>query len=326
DAIESALAQTYPHKEIIVVDDGSTDESRQILQRYADRVKLILKENGGHASTFNVGFQHARGDVICFLDSDDYWAPQLLERVAGVWREGLSFVEWRMECVDAQGRPLGRRLPARAPIRGDLRPRLLRVASYPWTPTSGNAFARRVLEVGLPIDERIWRYCAEAPLLLIAPFYGELEFIDEVLSYYRIHGTNFVPAQPPDWAKLQAETRVGLSRERVIREHALKQGLKPHPRLRDSVPRLNLYRLILLLAGRAIPEMEGDTRLKLAIHAVQTAFTTDMLTTWRERWGYVRPLLLALVAPRTALRLAARWVFWNATDEQLNRFLREAGV
>jgi len=324
DAIESALAQTYPHKEIIVVDDGSTDNSREIIRRYEGRIQAILKENGGHASTFNVGFQHARGDIICFLDSDDYWAPQLLERVASVWREGLAFVEWRMECVDAQGKPLGRRLPAREPIRGDLRPRLLRVASYPWTPTSGNAFARRVLEVGLPINERIWHYCAEAPLLLIAPFYGELEFIDEVLAYYRIHGSNFVPALPPDWKRLESETRVGLWRERVIREHAQKQGLKPHPRLRDSVPRLNLFRLILLLANRPIPEMAGDTRLKLAIYGVRTALTTDLLSNWRERWGYIRPLILSLVAPRKALQLAARWVFWNATDAELARFIAEA--
>ncbi|MCS6923483.1 MAG: glycosyltransferase [Fimbriimonadales bacterium] len=325
DAIESALAQTYPRKEILIVDDGSTDNSREIIARYEGRVRAILKENGGHASTFNIGFQHARGDVICFLDSDDYWAPSLLERVASVWRDGLSFVEWRMECVDAEGKPLGKQLPGRPPMQGDLRSRLLRVASYPWTPTSGNAFARRVLEVATPIDTRIWRYCAEAPLLLIAPFYGELAFIDEPLAYYRIHGSNFVPALPPDWKRLESETRVGLSRERVIREHAARQGLKPHPRLRDSVPRLNLFRLILLLAGRAIPEMQGDTRWKLAFYGVQTVLTTDLLSSWQERWGYMRPLILSLIAPRKALQLAARWVFWNATDEEIRRFLTEAG-
>jgi glycosyltransferase involved in cell wall biosynthesis len=324
DAIESALAQTYPHKEIIVVDDGSTDESRQILQRYADRVKLILKENGGQASAFHAGFAAAHGEVICFLDSDDYWAPQLLERVASVWRPGLAMVEWRMECVDAQGKSLGKQLPPRVPPRGDLRPRLMYHGFYPCTPTSANAFARHALEAIFPLDEPLWRINADLPLVLAAPFYGAFEFIDEPLAYYRLHGANLFHGMPPNWARLERETRHGLARAAIIREHAARQGLKPHPRLGYSLPALNLYRLMLLLAGRAIPEMHKDTRLKLAIWGVEAVLKTDTPWNWRERWGWMRPLLVALVAPRKALELAARWVFWSAPEEELQRFLHEA--
>jgi len=68
DAIESALNQTYPNIEVIVVDDGSTDNSREIISRYASAglVKAVLKENGGQASAMNAGFEVSSGDLVVF--------------------------------------------------------------------------------------------------------------------------------------------------------------------------------------------------------------------------------------------------------------------
>ena len=68
EAIESALAQTWKNIEVIVVDDGSTDESREILTKYKGKIRIILKENGGQASAFNAGIAKARGEIVCFLD------------------------------------------------------------------------------------------------------------------------------------------------------------------------------------------------------------------------------------------------------------------
>ena len=78
EAIDSALAQTYTRTEVIVVDDGSTDDSSEIIAGYGDRIIPVLKENGGQASAFNAGFAKSRGDVICFLDADDYLFPQAI--------------------------------------------------------------------------------------------------------------------------------------------------------------------------------------------------------------------------------------------------------
>ena len=75
EAIDSALAQTYKNLEVIVVDDGSTDNSREIIASYSDRIVPVLKENGGQASAFNAGFERARSDWIAFLDSDDIFFP-----------------------------------------------------------------------------------------------------------------------------------------------------------------------------------------------------------------------------------------------------------
>jgi glycosyltransferase involved in cell wall biosynthesis len=324
-AVESALAQTYPHKEIIVVDDGSTDESRAVLQPYADRVQLIFKENGGQASAFHAGFAAARGSVICFLDADDYWSPQLLERVAARWDDSVAIMEWQMECVDAEGKPLGQVFPLKRPYEGDLRPVLQRRIYYSWVPTSGNAFARRALEAIFPLDVAQWRISADVPLLLGAPFYGKFAFIDETLAYYRVHGANLYYGIAARWERLQHEVRKGIARERIIREHAQRQGLQVHPRLGYSLPALNLARLMLLLGRRTIPEMRSDTRLKLIYHGVRSVWEYDAPWSFRQRLGWMPPFGLALVHPRRALEKAARIIFWGASEEEIAQFLQEVG-
>ena len=79
-AIDSALAQTATPAEIIVIDDGSTDETPQVLDRYAGRVTTLRQANSGVSATRNVGISMARGDLVALLDSDDVWRPTKLER------------------------------------------------------------------------------------------------------------------------------------------------------------------------------------------------------------------------------------------------------
>src|SRR5262245_6559987 len=81
EAIDSALSQSYRRVEIIVVDDGSTDQSREIISSYGSRVTAVFKENGGQASAFNVGVAASRGDILCFLDSDDLFYPWKVNRI-----------------------------------------------------------------------------------------------------------------------------------------------------------------------------------------------------------------------------------------------------
>src|SRR5262249_35315249 len=78
--LDSALAQTFANKEVIVVDDGSTDESRKIISSYGKQIIPILKENGGQASAFNAGFAASRGEAVLFLDADDLLLPSALEK------------------------------------------------------------------------------------------------------------------------------------------------------------------------------------------------------------------------------------------------------
>ena len=97
EAIDSALAQTYPHTEVIVVDDGSSDGSDALLrERYGDdsRVMLISGVNGGQLSAFQRGVNAVHAQVVCFLDSDDRWGPEYLARLGELYdaREDVDFV------------------------------------------------------------------------------------------------------------------------------------------------------------------------------------------------------------------------------------------
>jgi glycosyltransferase involved in cell wall biosynthesis len=78
-AVESALAQTYPHVEVIVVDDGSTDDTREVLAPYVERVSYMYQENQGLSAARNTGIRAARGKWVALLDSDDLWHPRKLE-------------------------------------------------------------------------------------------------------------------------------------------------------------------------------------------------------------------------------------------------------
>lgn len=78
--LESALSQSLPADEIIVVDDGSTDETAEAVQRFP-QVRYIRQQNAGKAAAFNRGFCESHGDLICHLDADDYWLPRKLERI-----------------------------------------------------------------------------------------------------------------------------------------------------------------------------------------------------------------------------------------------------
>jgi len=82
-AISSVLEQDFPasDREIIVVDDGSTDRTPEIVKKFEPRLRLLRKENGGQASAFNAGIPECQGEIIAFLDGDDWWAPNKLTRV-----------------------------------------------------------------------------------------------------------------------------------------------------------------------------------------------------------------------------------------------------
>jgi glycosyltransferase involved in cell wall biosynthesis len=117
EAIDSVLEQDYANIELIVVDDGSTDSSPQLLQQYGDRIKVIYQQNSGPAAARNTGMREATGDFIAFNDSDDIWLPgKLSAQIALLQAEpeiGLCYTGW---IVWDQQQPLAQILQSRPDI------------------------------------------------------------------------------------------------------------------------------------------------------------------------------------------------------------------
>jgi len=199
EAVESVLSQSYSRLELIICDDGSTDESRDVIERYSrqdSRVKPIFKENGGQASGYNRAFQSSQGDVVCFLDSDDIYVPVKLERVVESFRANPSsgFAGHKLIRVDQHRRPLGiSPLLGRMPAvwQGESMWRDAGFLEY-LAPGGGLSLRREVAERIFPLPEAgaLSRY-GDAPLMRLAPLMTPLIAIDEGLAEWRCHGSNF---------------------------------------------------------------------------------------------------------------------------------------
>lgn len=191
-AIESALDQTYPNLEIIVVDDGSTDDSRNVIRRYEGRVRAIFKENGGQASAFNAGIAAANGEWICFLDSDDYWTKNKVQVVADGIRSApeAGLVYDSVQPVDSQGIPRGKVIP-HIYYDGDISRKLHRTGGWwPAPPTSALTFRSDVLRRIGRIPEAEFRLCADAYLSYLVPLFAKIKGSSEICTMYRLHGGN----------------------------------------------------------------------------------------------------------------------------------------
>ena len=169
DCIDSALAQSYGPTEVIVVDDGSTDNSREIIASYGQKVISVLKSNGGQASAFNAGFRISRGELICFMDSDDVLLPTAMEKAVAAFNKDTSKIHWPLWYIDADGNRTGKVMNSDDLPEGDLSELLIREgpAAYNWPTTSGNVWSRRFIDEVFPLPES-YKSSERAPGLLPA--------------------------------------------------------------------------------------------------------------------------------------------------------------
>jgi len=212
-AIASAVDQDFPaaDTEILVVDDGSTDRTPEIARKFEPRVRYLRKQNGGQASAFNAGLAELRGDIVAFLDGDDYWAKDKLSRVVRAFDEnpGIAAVGHGYFEVDESNAIRGRWLPdagARISLEtpeGALRSSSLRV----FLGTSRLAIRRSVLDKITPVPAEL-TICADTPLLTWAPALGGALLLPEPLCYYRVHGANHWASDRPSDQQLRTRYRL----------------------------------------------------------------------------------------------------------------------
>lgn len=185
--LESVLAQTYQDFEVVVVDDGSTDDSAEIITRFLSdgRVRLIRQANGGQAKAKNVGVAASSAELVAFLDADDLWEPQKLERQCALFSEpAVGVVYSRATYLDHAGRPatITPHGPHLTPRRGD-------VTSYlffdNFVPFSSSVFRRTALEGRPPFDESL-QMGIDWDLWLRTSVKYRFDFVDAPLMHYRV--------------------------------------------------------------------------------------------------------------------------------------------
>jgi hypothetical protein len=322
-AIDSALGQTHPPLEVIVVDDGSTDDSGAVIASYGERIVPIMKANGGQASAFNAGFAASRGDVVLFLDADDYLYDDAVERIVASWAPDLAKAHSALDLVDADGRPQGATLPAAEdPLDGgDVVPKILAHGRYVSPVTSGNAFSRAALDAVLPMPEDEYRIAADGYLVNIVPFHGRVRVIDRPLGAYRMHLSNhwsrpMAGGERPGLL-LRSALDTELLRALVHHQHVTHLHVAREARARGlRVPRdlgtrdwiALRARLASLRLDPARHPLPGDRAVTLAAHGVRSVLRYAPLGPRRQSAVAAWFLLVGVLPPQLA-RLGIAWVF-----------------
>lgn len=206
EAINSALGQTHPHKEVIVVNDGSNDESLTIMRSYGPRIKIIDQQNAGLPSARNAGINKGSGDYFAFLDADDYWAPEFLSHM-------LTALEGRGTAIAYCGwQNIGLSGPSGQPfIPSDyetMSNKLEILATNVRWPVHAALIRREILyEAGL--FNPALKSCEDFALWIHAATRHPLVRVPEVLAFYRFHGNQMT----------NNRSRIALSRYEVQRAY-----------------------------------------------------------------------------------------------------------
>lgn len=218
DAIDSALNQTVSAKEVIVIDDGSTDGSRSIINSYGPRVISVFKENGGQASAFNSGYLCSTGDWVLYLDADDFLYENAIETLLKYVSVSCARIEFQLDIVDGEGRYLGSRNLKLCD--GDPLEKIQNSGRLTINPTSSHLFSRKTLQSCLPLPEEKFRVCADLGLIVRASAHGRVIPAPVAVAAYRVHGENL-------YASKKNNTSYEISRRHVQNALFLRSEVGP---------------------------------------------------------------------------------------------------
>jgi len=324
--VRSAREQTHPEVRVIVVDDGSTDESRGILAGLGTEVQVLLKERGGQASALNLALDHCRGEVLLMLDADDLLRPRAAELVASSFAADprLSKVQFPMAIVDAAGRPTGATKPGghlRAPVGDQRRAELAFPFDLPWLPGGGTGFRTEQVRSILPIPTTGFpRAGADWYLVHLTALLGEAALLGEVCAEYRVHGANAYELESDalDLDHVRESIAFAAVTTRSLEALADRLGLeRPRPILSFSDLANRLVSLKIEPGRHPLP---GDRPWRLLAAAVRAT---------RRRFDVAPPMKAMLIgwfaleaaAPRRLARPLAEYFLFPGRRRALNRLL-----
>lgn len=238
EAIDSVLAQAYTPIEVIVVDDGSTDNSRNIIMSYGKKIIPIYKNQGGEASALNAGFLASSGELICLLDSDDVWLSNKVEQIVNIasHHPEAVLIYHQVQPVDINKNYIDDPEPSFM-LSGWLQNRVAHSGGWWHFPgSSGLTFKRCFIEKVTPIPELDYCIAADAYLADLAPFCGKVIALKQVLAFYRLHDKNNYWTTAVDSKKEVLRSRVKSYENRVLNlnESLQKLGLTQRVSLTDQ--------------------------------------------------------------------------------------------
>ena len=226
-AIDSVISQTYQVDEIIIVDDGSCDCSREILHQATldlrDRILVVHQENAGQAAAINAAFSRSTGEIIGMLDADDLWHSNKVAEVVSVFNSNaqVGMIQHPLQRVNVQGYPVSTQIGKPHPS-GDLFPILVQTGGANlFEPTSGLVFRREVLQRIIPIPAQDWRLCADGALAYAAAVLSDVYYLNRAIGDYRIHGQNLYAARSNPRIDLYRDLEMTV---RYINDWAAKSG------------------------------------------------------------------------------------------------------
>ncbi len=302
-AVESALAQTYRHLEVVVCDDGSTDDSLAVLHALAERdgrVRVVAQENGGQASALNGAYAAARGDILCVLDADDVYEPEKVAATVEGFRAHpeAGFLIHNVVVIDGEGRVRGRKQEHEAMPAGWLAPRVLALGG-PLTglpPASGLSLRRPVAAHLFPLDPA-YRSLADGLVKAGAPVLTPVVALPQVLARFRIHGANLTSAASGSVAARRKVLGV------IRRHHAYIRGLLAKHHGPEAAAQLRPVEFNpaygVQLAQLALLEPAPQSERRAAVDAL---LSNPGAVHVRHRWFY--RLAASLPLPAGLVRLA----------------------
>lgn len=278
ECIDSVLSQEYPPDkvDIVLVDDGSTDDTPERVKKYGAKIRYFRQENRGQAAALNVGFANARGEIISLLDADDYFFPWKLARVAEIFQGDTSlgmfyhpFLQFDMETKErgVSQFPLISGSPYENPEK------------FLWYAGPGTcaSFRRKFLDRLLPIPEEI-RMLADGYLGSMIVFVAPILAVPECLAAYRFHGKN---AYHADESQMSIEARKNRLRLFQTEFDAMRRWLAANGYTKKQLPvRIFLNRWNLLLQGEGFL-IKRPSRARFLRYVLLENYATSQIETWK---------------------------------------------
>jgi glycosyltransferase involved in cell wall biosynthesis len=231
EAVSSALAQDFPaaDREILVVDDGSTDRTPEILSKFASQVRILRKPNGGQASAFNQGIPECQGEIVAFLDGDDWWTPNKLSAVVGAFstNPAVGLVGHSITEVLADGArrsELVRDAP-RFRIDSLAGARIFRQRKS-FLGTSRMAYRGDLLRRIGPVPEALVIEADEF-LFTLGALFSEVLLLREPLTFYRLQGQNLFQLSNHNLASLRRKHAVLMALAVALRRRFTEEQVPP---------------------------------------------------------------------------------------------------